>query len=134
MSTGPDDAYDLDMATSSLLSNSGDVALLLQALAKQLSEGFGDRLTVEHEGGRFRKSDKIRSLDVDLGTDAFRAEVDKGHIACTVAHMSGGIRIRSEQVGMDLWVRRLLEALKTEADHSQTARLALENIIIGGST
>ena len=134
MSTGPDDAYDLDMATASLLSDSGDVALLLQALAHQLSDGFGDRLTIEHEGGRFRKSDKIHALDVDLGTDAFRAELQKGRVVCTVAHMSGGIRIRSEQVGMDLWLRRLLEALKAEAAHSQNARLALENIIIGGST
>lgn len=134
MSTGPDDAYDLELATASLLADSGDVVLLLQALARQLSDGFGDRLSIEREGGRFKKSDKIRSLTVDLGTDAFRAELDKGRVVCTVAHLSGGIRIRSEQVGMDLWLRRLLEALKAEAEHSQNARLALENIIIGGST
>ena len=33
---------------------------------------------------------------------------------------------------MDDWLRRLLGALQAEAAHSQTARLALENIVIGG--
>jgi hypothetical protein len=127
-----DDAFDLDLATATLLADGNDIEMLLRVLVKQLSEAFGDRLTVEREGGRFKKSDKIKSIDVALGNDGYRAELNKGHINCTVAHSSGGIRIRSEQVSMDDWVRRLLESLRAEASHSQTARQALENIIIGG--
>ncbi len=126
------DAYDLDLATASLMADGNDIELMLRVLVKQLSEAFGERLTVEREGGLFKKSDKIKAVDVALGNDAYRAELSKGHVRCSVAHSSGGIRIRSEQVGMDEWVRRLLESLRAEASHSQTARQALENIIIGG--
>lgn len=140
MSVGPggpggpdgDDAYDLDIATASLLSDGNDIEMLLRVLVKQLAEPLGDRLRVERDGGLFRKSDKIRSVDVALGDDAYRAEVSRGQVTATIGHTSGGIRIRSEKVAMDVWVRRLLGALRAEAAHSQTARQALENIVIGG--
>jgi hypothetical protein len=35
-------------------------------------------------------------------------------------------------VYMDQWITRLLQALQAEAAHSDKARLALENIVIGG--
>jgi hypothetical protein len=133
MSMGSDDAFDLDLATTTLLADGNDIEMLLRVLVTQLSDAFGGRLVVERDGGRFKKSDKIKSLDVTLGNDAFRAEVHKGQVTSTIAHSSGGIRIRSETVRMDEWVHRLLEALRAEASHSQTARQALENIIIGGS-
>ena len=132
MSVGPDDAFDLDLATASLLSDGNDIDMLLRVLVKQLSEALGERLSVEREGGLFKKSDKIKAVDVTLGNDGYRAEVNRGQVVATVAHSSGGIRIRSEKVTMDQWVRRLLEALRAEAAHSQTARQALENIVIGG--
>ena len=132
MSVGPDDAFDLDLATASLLSDGNDIQMLLRVLVKQLSEALGDRLSVEREGGLFKKSDKIKAVDVTLGSDGYRAEVSRGQVVATVAHSSGGIRIRSEKVTMDQWVRRLLESLRAEAAHSQTARQALENIVIGG--
>jgi hypothetical protein len=129
---GDDAAYDLDLATASLVSAGTDVGILLKVLATQLQEGFGDRVTVAREGGLFRKSDTIKSIDVDLGADVFQAEVTKSRVVCTIAHSSGGIRIRSEKVEMDVWVKRLLTALQSEAAHNETARQALENIIIGG--
>lgn len=132
MSVGPDDAYDLDLATASLLSDGNDIEMLLRVLVKQLSEALGERLVVEREGGLFKKSDKIKALDVTLGNDGYRAEVKRGQVTATIGHSSGGIRIRSENVSMDQWVRRLLESLRAEAAHSQTARQALENIVIGG--
>jgi len=41
MSSGPDDAFDLDMATTMLLADRSDVTMLLRVLAKQLADGFG---------------------------------------------------------------------------------------------
>ncbi|MHB1534608.1 MAG: hypothetical protein ACYC1D_08360 [Acidimicrobiales bacterium] len=129
---GPGDSYDMELATTSLLADGKDVHVLLKVLATQLAGAFGDRLKVERKGGRFHKSDEIRSIEVNLGNDQFQAQLQGSGVSCTVGHASGGIRIRSEQVDMAEWLRRLLDALKAEAAHSQTARLALENIIIGG--
>jgi len=105
-----DDAFDLSMAVSSLQSNSTDSRIMLKVLVQQLSDVLGGRIVVE------------------------RADVDGPTVRCSIGHASGGIRIRSEQVGMDAWLTRLLTILHNEASHSEQTRLALENIVIGESS
>ncbi|MHB8328812.1 MAG: hypothetical protein ACYDD6_04180 [Acidimicrobiales bacterium] len=134
MAQGMDGSFDLDLAAASLRSNLSDVHILLKVLASQLADTLGDRLVVEGGGGRFKRSrsDEIRGLRITMAGDEFQADVDGSTLRCTIGHSSGGIRIRSEQVDMDAWIARLLGALQTEAAHSETARRALENIVIGG--
>jgi len=132
--SGPDDALDLDMAAASLQSNATDVHIMLKVLAGQLADVLGPRVVVERAGGLFRKSGEVKSLEVTLGEDVMRAQVEGPSVRCSVAHSSGGIRIRSEAVDLDSWLKRLLAALQQEAAHSDGARQALENIVIGGSS
>ena len=127
-------AFDLEMATAALLADGKDVHMLLGVLAKQLASALGDRLTVARKGGRLRHSEEIKALQVSVAKEDFRAEVHGGGVTCTVGRTSGGIRIRNEEVDMDEWLRRLLTNLQIEAAHSQSARLALENIVIGGNS
>jgi hypothetical protein len=128
------DAFDLDMAISTLQSNSTDTRIMLKLLIGQLADVLGDRIVVERSGGRFRKSDEINSVQITLGDDTLRAEVQGAGVRCSIGHASGGIRIRSEQVGMDAWLGRLLTTLHNEASHSEQTRLALEHIVIGESS
>ncbi len=130
---GDDAAFDLSMAVSQLASNSTDLRIMLKLLVAQLSEVLGGRITVER-AGRFRKSDEIKSVRVTLGDDTLEASVEGGTVRCSIGHSSGGIRIRSEQVGMDVWLTRLLTTLQSEAAHSDQTRQALENIVIGGQS
>jgi hypothetical protein len=123
-------AFDLSMAVSQLASNSTDLRIMLKLLVSQLADVLGNRIAVER-GGRFRKSDEIKSVRVTLGDDTLEALVDGASVRCSIGHSSGGIRIRSEQVGLDAWLTRLLTALQSEASHSEQTRLALENIVIG---
>jgi hypothetical protein len=129
---GVDDSFDLELAAASLRADSADVRILVKVLADQLAAALGPRMTIQRAGGRFRKSDDIRSLRVVLDDDQFDAEVDGDALACTIAHSSGGIRIRSQKVEVDQWLSQLLAALKGEAAHSQSVREALEGIVIGG--
>ncbi len=129
--TGTDD-FDFELTAASLRADGSDVHILVKVLADQLADALGPRLVVERAGGRFRKSDEVRSLRITLDDDQFDAEVDGSSLRCTVGHSSGGIRIRSEKVDMDTWLNRLLAALKAEAAHSQAVREALESIVIGG--
>jgi hypothetical protein len=124
---------DLELAAASLRADGSDVRILVKVLADQLIDALGTRLQVRRAGGRFRKSDEIRSLAITMGDDQFDAEVDGDVLRCTVGHSSGGIRIRSEKVSVDVWLARLLGALKVEADHSQAVRQALESMVIGGT-
>ena len=66
------DAFDLSMAISSLQSNSTDSRIMLKLLVAQLSEVLGRRISVERAGGRFRKSDEIKSVQIVLGDDTLR--------------------------------------------------------------
>jgi hypothetical protein len=128
----PDQSFDLSMAVSQLASNGTDARIMLKLLASQLADALGDRLVVEHAGGRFRKSDEIKSVRITLGNDSLEAALEGSSVRCTIGHSSGGIRIRSEQVDMNTWLTRLLGTLQAEAATSEQARVALENIVIGG--
>lgn len=130
MVEGSNPSFDLDMAAAMLQSNATDVHTMLKVLVTQLSDVLGKRLVVERPG-RLRRSDRITAVEITLGDDVLRAELSDGSVRCTVAHSSGNIRIRSEQVGMDEWLKRLLELLQSEAAHSERARQALESIVIG---
>ena len=131
---GGDAALDLSMAVSQLASNSTDLRIMLKLLVSQLSDVLGDRMVVERAGGRFRKSEDIKSVRITLGNDTLEAVVEGASVRTSIGHSSGGIRIRSEQVGMDVWLTQLLTTLQSEAAHSEQARAALENIVIGGSS
>ncbi len=128
----PDDAFDLDMAAATVQSNATDVRIMLKVLAGQLAEVLGPRVVVERAGGLLRKSGEVKALEVTLGDDVLRAQVEGASVRCSVAHSSGGIRIRSESVDLDTWLKKLLAALQQEAAHSEGARQALERIVIGG--
>ncbi len=121
------------MAVSQLASDRTDMRIMLKLLVSQVAGVLGDRVVVER-AGRFRKSDEIKSVRVTFGDDTLEAVVEGASVRCSIGHSSGGIRIRSEQVGLDVWLTRLLTTLQSEAAHSEQARLALENIVIGGQT
>jgi len=130
--SGTDDPMDLELAAASLRADASDVRILVTVLADQLADALGSRLEVKRSGGRFRRSDEIRSIRITMEDDQFDAEVDGTSLRCTIGHSSGGVRIRSEKVGPDAWLARLLGALQAEAAHSQAVRTALEGMIIGG--
>jgi hypothetical protein len=127
-----DDAFDLELAATAILADNHDVRFLLKLLVSQLAGPLGDRLQVQRQGGFLHKSDDIKSVRASIGQNDFAVDVKGPSVLCRVGHTSGGIRIRSEEVEMDEWLRRLLASLQAEAAHSQAARLALENLVIGG--
>ena len=128
-----DESFDLELAAASLRADHSDVRILVTVLADKLAGALGSQLEVKRSGGRFRKSDEIRSIRITLDDDQFDALVDGSSLQCTVGHTSGGIRIRTEKVDVDAWLARLLAVLRTEAANSQAVRLALESMVIGGT-
>jgi hypothetical protein len=122
--------FDLDLLASSLHADDRDVRLLLRVLVGRLSGALGSRLEVERPG-RFRKSEEIQRVSIQLGDEQLEAVVDHGTLVCTIAKSSGGIRIRSSRVPVHEWIRRLLAILREEAATSEQTRQALESIVIG---
>ena len=128
-----DAAFDLSMAVSQLASNSTDLRIMLKLLVAQLSDALGNRIVVERAGASASPTRSSRCAS-RWATTRSRPWSTAVPVRCSIGHSSGGIRIRSEQVGMDAWLTRLLTTLQAEAAHSEQTRLALENIVIGGQS
>ena len=126
-------SYDLALASATLRANSSDVQALLSALVGGLSEALGDRVQTTMAGGRFRKAHDITAVVLSVGDEQFEAIVDGARLRCGVAHVSGGIRIRNEALDVDAWITRLVATLGAEAERSESARQALERLVIGGN-
>lgn len=126
------DQPDMEVAVAAVLANNSDVKMLLRVLGTTLSDSLGERVEVRHPGGVFRKkADEVEAIVVHLEQDDYEANLDGRSVRCVVGRSSGGIRIRNEQLPVEQWLRRLLEALQEEAAGNQAARQALENIVVG---
>jgi hypothetical protein len=127
---------DLEMAAAALLANNKDVKMMLRVLGKTLQDTVGDRVEIVRQGGGLlhRPSEDVKSITVHLGPDDYEAQLGGRSVQCSVARSSGGIRIRNEQLPVEQWLGRLLGALQKEAVNNQSARTALQNVILGGNT
>ena len=132
--TEPGAGMDLEMAAAAVLADNKDVRLLLRALGNNLKEALGDRVEVAHAPGGVlhHRSDDVTRITVHLDQDDYEVQLERGALRCTVGRSSGGIRIRSEQLPVEQWLTRLLGSLQQEAVNNQSARAALQNVIIGG--
>ena len=107
---------------------------MLKLLVQQLAEVLGSRMAVERAGGRFRKSDEIKSVQIVLGNDTLEADVEGA-----VGPLQHRPRLRrdphSERAGRH---GRLADPPphhpQQRSAHSEQTRLALEHIVIGGSS
>ena len=134
MTPSSDEAFDFDMAAAySLQANTADVHMMLKLLVRQLADVLGKRLVFERAGGLLRRSDEVRSVELSLGDDVLRAEVDGASLRCT----SVTVRAASASAAnRSTWTNGspAPRALQAEAAHSEPRAVALENIVIGGHT
>ncbi|HLX77374.1 MAG TPA: hypothetical protein VKR27_00690 [Acidimicrobiales bacterium] len=129
--TDGSNAFDLDLAVSSLAADSNDNQLMMRLFCERLSGVLGDRLRIERGGGLLRKSNTIRRVEVRIGDEDLVADLGGAAPVFSIGHISGGICIRTDRTDAPGWIRALLESLRKEAEKSSTARQALESIIIG---
>jgi hypothetical protein len=132
----PGGQMDMQMAAAALLADNKDVKMMLRVLGKTLHDAFGDRVEIVHPSGGLlhHQSDEIKSITVHLDQDEYQAQLDGRSVQCNVGRSSGGIRIRNETLPVQQWLGRLLDALQKEAVSNQSARTALQNVIVGGTT
>lgn len=122
--------FDLDLAVSSITADGGDNQIMMRVLIERLAPVLADRLRVEREG-RLRKSNVIKSVAIRIQGAELLADLQGGTPSFVIGRLSAGIRIKNDQVDAATWIRTLLEALQSEADHSAATRQSLESLMIG---
>jgi hypothetical protein len=131
----PGNGMDMEMAAAAVLADNKDVKVMLRVLGNNLKDSLGDRVQVTRASGGLlhRQSEEaVKAITVHLSQDDYEAHLEGGTVRCTVGRSSGGIRIRNEELPVEQWLARLLAALKDEAVNNQSARAALQSVIIGG--
>jgi hypothetical protein len=122
---------DVDMLLAALRADGQDNASYFEVLAGKLADVFGPRLTVDRDGGLFRKPGRAKRISVDLGGDRYEAALDKGAIRCKVSHAVRGITLRSDEPAFPDWLSMLMTKVAEEARSSEATRRALESILLG---
>lgn len=126
---GPVDPTELDLVSSALRADMGDLDTYFQVLTAKLGDSLGPMVTVEREGGLFHKDHPAKRVTVDAGDVRFVAEREKGRLHCTVAESVRGIVLRTRELSIDEWLDNLARHLTEAARRSAGARAALDNLL-----
>jgi hypothetical protein len=120
----------IDLAASSLRADASDSRTLAEALAAKLTDALPDQTKTIRQGGRFLSRDKrLERLEVQLGDEAFVLTLSGQRAQAILAKTVRGVVIKRQELALDAWLDALSEALSTEAERSETARLSLERLL-----
>lgn len=130
--------WDLGVLAASLRQDSGDLSLYAGFLLNTLSDGLPpDMVRIERKTGLFGRAKDdapVLRVSVSLGDRRFtlhRDGVGKRAVA-QISHESGGVVMRTETVGMDVWSQALAAALAKYAEANAAAAQALQRLTMPG--
>ena len=129
MSDATPPGADLDSVVAALRADASDVNVFFQVLAGKLSDSMPGAVQLERVGGMFKKDHPVKRITVDAGDDVLEAELRQGSITAQHAHAVRGIRLRTEQLGFDEWLRRLVEVLSKQSQNNAAASAALRSLV-----
>jgi hypothetical protein len=122
---------DLELLSASLRADSSDINAFVEGLATKLDEALPQRTRVERGRKGFRGPKVVKAITVDLGGERLMLSVgDRGAVTTSCCRLSGGIVLKTEEIGTDEWLDRLGRALATEAGRSEQTRQALERLLL----
>lgn len=121
-----------DEAISMMVANQGDNQILFRVVAEGLAEALKANTERNYTGRFGKRANELESVAIDLGERVFSLSLERGRLIATISHNSGGIRIGSEKVQVDVWFAGLRKELANQAAYSETARLALERLVMEG--
>jgi hypothetical protein len=123
---------DFDLSAASLRASSGDLRLFVDVLAERLDRALPGRVKVQRRASRLLSKQKhVTALELDLGETRYLLAAKDGAVETRCATAVRGIVLKSEVVSLDAWVDALLNELANEAESSEQARSALEQLLQG---
>src|SRR6202012_5983393 len=124
----PDPALDIELVTASLRADASDLGAFVEALAVKLEQALPNGVRVDRKGGLFGAK-KVRQISVDADDTRLRLDRDGADVRTSRARLSGGIVLKTEQIGTDEWLQELGRTLAEQAKRSATTRAALDRML-----
>ena len=123
---------DFDLSAASLRASSGDLQTFVDVLAGKLDRALPGRVKVQRHAARLLSKQKhVTAIEVDLGATRYLLTAQDGAIDTRCATAVRGIVLKSAVVSLEAWIDALLRELAEEAETSEQARLALEQLVGG---
>jgi hypothetical protein len=126
-----DDGIDIDLLAASLRADASDLSAFVEALATKLEQAVPGAVKVERRRDGMFGAKVVRRIALDAGGRRLELRVEGPGVQCRAATLSGGIVLKSQELGTDDWLLALGEALAEQARRSQTTRQALERLLNG---
>jgi hypothetical protein len=121
------DGTDLELLTASLRADAADSGAMIEALATKLEADLPHLVTVHRRG--FRGRGAVGEIDVSLDDRRLRLSTQGGRLSASAGTLSGGIVIKTRQLGIDEWLGELAAGLSRVAEHDARAGAAITNLL-----
>jgi hypothetical protein len=124
-----DAALDIDLLAASLRADSSDLRAFVEALAVKLEEAVPAAVSVQRRREGMFGPKLVQRITLDAGDQRLELRAQGAAIQTRCARLSGGIVLKSDELGTDAWLEALGQALLVEAQRSQITRQALQRLL-----
>jgi hypothetical protein len=124
-----DAALDIDLLAASLRADTSDLRTFVEALAVKLEEAVPGAVVVQRRREGMFGPKLVQRISLDAGGQRLELRAQGAGIATRCSRLSGGIVIKSDELGTDAWLEALGQALSVEAQRSQITRQALQRLL-----
>ena len=121
---------DLHLLSASLRADASDLGTFVESLAARLEAALPGHVRVYRWRERMFGPKLVRKISVDAGEQRLELTYKRGALESTCARMSGGIVLKTETVDTEAWLAALTAALAAEAQRNESARKALERLLL----
>jgi hypothetical protein len=126
------DGLGFELLAASLRADETDARAFLAALATKLEGALPAQTHVERaRDGLFKGTTHVARITVELGGFRYTLSAGKrGGLEASRAKVVGGVVIKTEGLGVEMWIDALARDLAAYAESSASARAALERLVM----
>ena len=120
---------DIDLIAAALRADSADLDVFLEVTATKFEDALPDHTTVKRYGWLHARRGKVERLDITI--DEWTYSLSRVHhgVHGYLTHVGHGIRLATNEVSLDEWLRTLSAALAKFADGQARGREALQRLL-----
>jgi hypothetical protein len=126
------EGVDVEVLAASLCASSSDLAMFVDVLAAALEQALPGRVTVVRRATRFlAKTKRVERFQCDFGEERYLLAVREGSVETRRAKAVRGVVLKTEELPLEQWLEGVARSLAAEAQTSERARFALEQLLAG---
>ena len=126
-----DGAIDVELVAASLRASSSDLKTFVEVLADKLETALPGRVRVERKATRFLgKEKRVERIQCELGETRYLLSIQAG-VEARRAKTVRGVVLKTEELTLDAWLGALAQDLAEEAQSSEHAQQALQQLLAG---